>query len=485
MSYPRSLTEISTVEIALATHYSAVVSRHALTPAVEGREVTYLQVAKGIAPQPRTPVLFVGGIHARELAPPAALLSLVGLLAKADATNSGITIGSLTISAADVQRILTKLELCVLPMANPDGREFAQTHDQRWRKNRRVNPSGGGIGVDINRNFDIAWDYEKYYNSYAAFFNSASKDPSHELLYIGHAAASEIETRNIVALIDGTAPGVSPAEWFVDVHSYHGSVFYPWAIERNGSDATMHWRNTAWDTRRDGLGLFGGDYTEHFPPKAQSHRGIALMMAAGANETTTVRNRVNAHQLAVELYTATGSSMDYAFSRSIVDPNRSVFAFTIECGEGGEGEFTPSAAQYGPIENKVHGSLLVLLRHIASEAKHPEVGEPPCFIATAVYGDPDHRDVVFLRTLRDEVPPATRVGYRIVPPIVRAYGRLGPPAARWLASRPRLARALRRWMFEPAVNACRRLVGENGVHAGAGSRVTVSRRLPTAPCDRR
>jgi zinc carboxypeptidase len=466
MEYPRTLTEISTVEIALATHYSGVVTQQALTQTVGGRAVTYLQIAKGIAPEPRIPVLFVGGIHARELAPPAALLSLVGLLAKADATSSGITIGRLTISAADVQLILAKVELCVLAMANPDGRDYVYSTpgDRMWRKNR--NPPLGNEGVDINRNFDIAWDFEKYYDSSAAKDVKASKIPAHQLGYIGHHAGSEIETQNIVALIDGTAPGVRPAEWFVDVHSHHGTVFYPWALETNGSDHTMHWRNAAWDNRRDGVGNFRGDYAEYFPPKAAPRRGIASMMAIGSNDANSRSGsgKVGAKQLAEGLYTATGTSVDYALSRSILDPNRTVFAFAIECGTPSDGGFAPSATQYPTVEKDVHGSLLVLLRHIASGVAHPVVGEPKigCFVATAVYGDPGHRDVAFLRRLRDEVLPTTRAGRRIGPPIVRVYGRLGPPAARWLAAKPRLAGVVRRVAFEPTVNACRQLLREEG-----------------------
>jgi hypothetical protein len=405
-------------------------------------------------------VLFVGGIHARELAPPAALLSLVRLLADADAKSTGIQIGALTISAADVQSILTKLELCVLPMANPDGRAYVHVTrgDRMWRKNRRVDPTSGEIGVDINRNFDIAWDFDTYYDTFGGWYVRASKSPGSDV-FIGPSAASEIETRNVVALIDGTAPGVRPAAWYVDVHSFHGSVFYPWGIEENGSDPTMNWLNTAWDDKRDGDAVITSSYAEFFPPKGAAHRGIALMMAKAAAEANSTKiARVGADQ-ALKLYAATGTSADYAFSRSLVDTNRTVFAFTIECGSGGEGEFAPSQTQYPPIERDVHGALLAMLRHVASEAPSEVVPEPPCFVATAVYANPDHRDVVFLRTLRDEILPATALGRRLVPPIVRAYGQLGPPAARWLAARPPLARIVRRSLFEPAVNICRQLVG--------------------------
>lgn len=55
---------------------------------------------------------------------------------------------------------------------NPDGRLYDITHPATpfppgWRKNRRPNPDRTdptAVGVDLNRNFDIAWDFARYYD---------------------------------------------------------------------------------------------------------------------------------------------------------------------------------------------------------------------------------------------------------------------------------------------------------------------------------
>ncbi len=81
-----------------------------------------------------------------------------------------------------------------------------------------------------------------------------------------------------------------------------------------------------------------------------------------------------------------------------------------------------------------------------------------CFVATAVYGDAAHPDVAWLREWRDR---HLRGGPGRIPmrAVVGAYARLGPPAARHVAVRPALARALRQRVFAPAVAAARRRRG--------------------------
>lgn len=83
-----------------------------------------------------------------------------------------------------------------------------------------------------------------------------------------------------------------------------------------------------------------------------------------------------------------------------------------------------------------------------------------CFVASAVYGDPFHRDVTLLRRWRDRLlasrGPAA-LGMRF---LVRAYGRVGPPLASVTAPRRRLARALRLGVFAPGVGLLRRVIGD-------------------------
>jgi IgA peptidase M64 len=79
-----------------------------------------------------------------------------------------------------------------------------------------------------------------------------------------------------------------------------------------------------------------------------------------------------------------------------------------------------------------------------------------CFVASAVYGDPSHPDVEALRAWRDRRLEAGRYGRSAMVVLVAAYERLGPVCARFTASRPRLAGALRRVVFGPLARMLRR-----------------------------
>src|SRR4051794_25789408 len=180
----------------------------------EGGEVHALRIGKG----PST-VVILGGVHAREWAPPDALLSfaeaLVGAYAGGgslehpewvdETADPPITYAAWSVPAADVKRLVDGVTLMLVPLVNPDGRDFtlAGTDDVHfmWRKNRRpAAPQHAGpwcVGVDLNRNFDIAWDFERYYTPQAATEVQSSKQPCDPQIFIGPSAASEPETLNV------------------------------------------------------------------------------------------------------------------------------------------------------------------------------------------------------------------------------------------------------------------------------------------------
>jgi hypothetical protein len=80
----------------------------------------------------------------------------------------------------------------------------------------------------------------------------------------------------------------------------------------------------------------------------------------------------------------------------------------------------------------------------------------PCFVSSAVYGDAGHPDVVALRDWRDRhLEPGAR-GRAAMRALDAAYARVGPACAGFAEGRPRLARALRRFVFAPAARALRR-----------------------------
>lgn len=77
-------------------------------------------------------------------------------------------------------------------------------------------------------------------------------------------------------------------------------------------------------------------------------------------------------------------------------------------------------------------------------------GSPKCFIATAAYGSPMEKDVLVLRSFRDQyllTNPAGRV-------FVSAYYRVSPPLANWISGRDGM-----RWMVRevlwPVVQICK------------------------------
>jgi hypothetical protein len=139
---------------------------------------------------PRDPaVLITGGVHAREWAPPDALLRLAQQLLDAFKTNTDIVFPALlanvngppvtavsypsyTFPIDKIKKIFGNIDLYIFPCVNPDGRLYDITNPATpfpagWRKNRRPNPDRAAPearGVDLNRNFDIAWDFARYYD---------------------------------------------------------------------------------------------------------------------------------------------------------------------------------------------------------------------------------------------------------------------------------------------------------------------------------
>ncbi|MDQ3677376.1 MAG: peptidase M14 [Actinomycetota bacterium] len=386
MAYPSSAAAIETQLGTLAAAHPDLCGRTLLPNAThDGRRVSLLRIGGGDG----RPVLLTGGAHAREWVPPDALLTMVQRLLDAHADGTDFEVPAFTdtaaspdvsyaaasFSAADVRRIVDALDLHVAPLVNPDGRAFSQSSaaNAMWRKNRRP-PSAGSTcrGVDINRNFDIAWDFDRYYSRAGAAAVSASMDPCDPQVYIGPAAASEPETRNVVGLLRDRR-----IEVYVDVHSFSRKILFPWGIDDNQSDEpAQSFANPEWDGRRDGG--FGGPYGEYIPNDAgqrllDEHEALGRTMRAaildGAGSDPRARSRsAYAVEPSLALYPASGTASDFAFSLNFTaDLERPIVGFTLECGSDadGEGGFQPGVAIYPKIEREVHLSMMTLLSRAA------------------------------------------------------------------------------------------------------------------------
>ena len=72
-----------------------------------------------------------------------------------------------------------------------------------------------------------------------------------------------------------------------------------------------------------------------------------------------------------------------------------------------------------------------------------------CFVAGAVYGDPRHPDVETLRRWRNRHLRPGAPGRMAMAVFTEFYQTVGPPLARWVGRRPRIARLLRNHVLAP------------------------------------
>jgi hypothetical protein len=118
-------------------------------------------------------------------------------------------------------------------MLNSDGLRHDQANSNFWRKNR--NPASArpsqplSAGVDVNRNFDLLWDFPKRFNSTVA---PASTNPASQAFY-GTAPFPEPETSDMdMAWVYDEYPNI---HWYIDVHPAAGTLLYSWGDDKNQS----------------------------------------------------------------------------------------------------------------------------------------------------------------------------------------------------------------------------------------------------------
>lgn len=281
----------------------------------EGRPIRAVKLGKGSSPT-RRGVLFVGGIHARELLNPDALIYFAFNLAYAYEQKKAFVLGNQSYHADTVKLIIENIDIFILPLANPDGRAFVlnPNGDRMWRGNRAPNPGKACKGVDINRNFDFLW---------TSGIKTSTNACDLSQLYKGPSAFSEPETRNVRQLLDSFPHIVG----LIDVHSYSNFIMYPWGDDENQTtDSSMNFKNAAFNGQR---GVKGDAYKE-FIPKADLDWFISTGngMKQGINQ---VRGQNYTVKQSVHLYATSATCDDYAYSRRFVNPaKRKVLAYCIE-----------------------------------------------------------------------------------------------------------------------------------------------------------
>ena len=316
-------------------------------------------------------VFFMSGIHARERGGPDNVIYFLADLLAARKAGSGVTYGEKSYTAEEVETALSA-GIVVLPLTNPDGVAYDQETGTCWRKNRNPESSSSGsgrdVGIDLNRNYDFVWDFETAFDAGAG--SPASNQPSSET-FCGTSAASEPETQAVVWALD-QYPNIT---WFMDLHSFAGSILYAWGDDEPGTDAPeQNFANTEFDGTR---GIIGDSaYKEYF---------TADDLKTEEDGTTKMLNAMNLAgnvkydaYPAVGLYPTSGASNDYAMGRyygKVSCGSSRMFGLTLEFGDESSSDpscpFYPSATEYHQSVRQVGAGFFEMVLLAAGPAGEP------------------------------------------------------------------------------------------------------------------
>ncbi|OWK06633.1 hypothetical protein Celaphus_00012253 [Cervus elaphus hippelaphus] len=209
-----------------------------------------------------------------------------------------------------ITSILKKMDIFVLPVANPDGYVYTHTHNRLWRKTRSVNPGSTCIGTDPNRNW----------NSSFGEVGSAA-DPCSEI-YHGLHPHSEVEVKSVADFIKKHGN----FKCFIDLHSYSQMVLYPYG------------------------------YTATRAQDADELDMVAKNTAKALATLSGTQYRVGS--IFSIIYASSGSTIDWAYDNGIK------YAFSFELRDTGDYGFALPASQIIPTAQETWLGLKTIMEHV-------------------------------------------------------------------------------------------------------------------------
>ena len=313
----RTIAQLDAAIDSLVKTRPELCTRVTLNNSIEGRPIHALRLRSGAGTN-RRGILIVGGMHARELMNPDAIIELAFDLAQAYTSETGLAYGGAEWSALDIRIMMETLDIWMLPCANPDGRNYVMTTDWNWRMNRRDNPGTPCDGVDPNRNCDFLWRVI----GPTTVCNPCSSTQG----FVGSLPFSEPESQNIHLLCDTHRIDV-----FVDVHSFSEFVLFPWGHAPTQTTQPLpNFANLLFGFCRP---LDPPGHQEFMPPSDQVKYQTVATRVADAIRAVRGSNYVLKTIFQVYNGTTTGTSSDYVYSRHISNPAlRKTFAFAFETG---------------------------------------------------------------------------------------------------------------------------------------------------------
>jgi murein tripeptide amidase MpaA len=306
-------------------------------------------------------VLLQAGIHARERGGPDHLTNFIADLLWARREKKGLQYGGVVFTADEVRTALS-VGIVVLPLINPDGVAYDQSTNTCWRKNRNPASSSpndtNSVGIDLNRNFPPAWDFNK--SLAPGVLVGSSTDPGSEV-FIGTAPLSEAETKNI----DWTMDQMPDLRWFLDLHSFAGVLLTGWGHDSNQvKDEAQNLLNPEYDGKR---GQFPDTnqyrYGEYYAQKA--YDAVGLLARSVVESMAAVAGTTWFTMQSVSLYPVSGGASSQPMYRSMVDKKKKwAEGLTLEFGapsSAGQCPFYPTVVEHQKNMAEVGAAYMALL----------------------------------------------------------------------------------------------------------------------------
>ena len=288
------------------------VDMYAAGSTYEGRPISALKFSTN--PQAENVMIFNTGFHAREWIGPAHMIYICELIADLIAAGDDKT-----------NSLLSKIDLIVIPVANPDGYAYTWTNERNarmFRKTRSENPGAKCFdpaleyGVDPNRNFDAHWAQPE-----GASTNVCS------IQYKGPYAESEIEVSSHVKFVTEVAAKYENVG-YADLHNYSQFWMYPYGYQVS--------------------------------PQAED---TELLHSISTDVVNAIQDTYDTKwkygPIATTVYVASGSSVDYWYDELGI-----ICAFAVELRDTGKYGFLLPDSEIPLVANEMWNGYSVLLQAI-------------------------------------------------------------------------------------------------------------------------
>uniref|UniRef100_A0A8U7M8G6 Peptidase M14 domain-containing protein n=1 Tax=Corvus moneduloides TaxID=1196302 RepID=A0A8U7M8G6_CORMO len=278
----------------LVSEYSFV-EKIQIGESYEKRPLYVLKFSTGGSNRPA--IWLDAGIHSREWVTQASALWIANKIASDYGTDASIT------------SLLDKMDLFLLPVANPDGFVYTHTSNRMWRKTRSKIPGSICVGVDPNRNWD------------AGFGEAGASGNSCSETYHGPYPNSEPEVKSIVDFVKSHGN----IKAFVSIHSYSQLLLYPYG------------------------------YTETPVPDQQELHEVSAKAVAALSSLYGTKYKYGS--IITTIYRASGGTIDWTYNQGIK------YSFTFELRDTGRYGFLLPAKQIVPTAEETWLALKVIMEH--------------------------------------------------------------------------------------------------------------------------